>query len=160
MYPLTGPHLSDQRYPLQGGGVLIVRAPESRLWGSGWRFNDRFALFVKLTYGTDEGAKHSRHGGPVAFGERFQQLILVLTETTPQNPVFFLQISCFSDPLHYSENLLSRPSSPAGGTASRVERKCEDLEPESWWAGRFPYPLGFKSQPRRRRPQRSSGLAG
>jgi hypothetical protein len=29
----------------------------------------------------------------VAFGERLQQLILVLTETDPQNPLLLLQIS-------------------------------------------------------------------
>ena len=73
--------------------MFILEAPESQLCRSGWRLSDRFPLVVKLTYGTDEGAKHSRHGGPVAFGKRFQQLILVLTETNPQNPVFFLQIS-------------------------------------------------------------------
>ena len=78
--------------------MLIVRAPESRLWGSGCRFSDRFALFVKLTHGTDEGTKHSRHGGPVAFGERFQQLILVLTETDLQNPILLLQISLLLGP--------------------------------------------------------------
>jgi len=57
-----------------------------------------FPPFVKLTRGTDEGTKHSRHSGPVAFGKRFQQLILVLTETNPQNPVFFLQISLLLGP--------------------------------------------------------------
>ena len=69
--------------------MFILKAPESQLWGSGWRFSDRFALFVKLTRGTDEGTKHSRHSGPVTFGKRFQQLILALTETNPQNPFFF-----------------------------------------------------------------------
>ena len=93
MYPLTGPHLSDQRYPPYREGAFILKAPESRLWGSGWRLNDRLAPFVKLTHSTDEGTKHGRHGGPVAFGERLQQLILVLTETDPQNPLLLLQIS-------------------------------------------------------------------
>ena len=73
--------------------MFILEAPESRLWGSGWRLNDRLAPFVKLTHGTDEGTKHSRHSGPEALGERFQQLILVLTETDPQNPILLLQIS-------------------------------------------------------------------
>jgi hypothetical protein len=37
--------------------VFILKAPESQLCRSGWRFGDRFALFVKLTHGTDEGTK-------------------------------------------------------------------------------------------------------
>jgi len=115
--------------------VLTVRAPESRLWGSGWRFSDRFALFVKLTHGPDEGTKHNRHSGPVAFGKRFQQLILVLSEANPQNPVFFVQISL---PLG-SGLLVGEPPDQAvkscGGQTFTVERKYEDFEPESWWAG-------------------------
>jgi len=53
---------------------FILQIPESPFWRNGWRLADRFAVFVKLIHGTHEETKQSRHNGPVAFGERFQQL--------------------------------------------------------------------------------------
>jgi hypothetical protein len=71
----------------------------------------------------------------VAFGERLQQIILVLTETHPQNPVFFLQISS----LLGSGLLVGEPPDQAvkscGGQGFTVERKHEGSRPRNWWAG-------------------------
>jgi len=71
--------------------MLVTRAPESRLCHGGSCSIDRFFLFVKLAHGTDDVTKHAGHAGPVALGECFEQLILVLTEADPQNSTSPLQ---------------------------------------------------------------------